>query len=186
MRLQTRPTTTEVSREARNRAATISGRPGKATAVDTSTTGLMAGAASMKARAAAERTPPARSRAAIGTEAHSQPGRATPARLAAGTASRSRSGSALASQPGRTRAARAPLSSTPRTRKGSAWTVMETKMVAQVATAGPSSSSTSRPRLPTATSPSSSNSRASSSRPARSRTGDDGRSGDSIWLTGTT
>src|SRR4029450_12137799 len=47
------PTTIEVSSEARKRASTISGLPGKATAVDTSTTGLIAGAPSMKANAAA-------------------------------------------------------------------------------------------------------------------------------------
>ena len=146
----------------------------------------MAGAASMKAMAAAERTPPSRRRAAIGTEAHSQPGRATPARLAAGTASTSRDGSALASQLGRTRAARAPLSTTPSTRKGSAWMVMDTKMVDQVATTGPSSSPASRLRLPTATSTSSSNRRASSSRPARVRTGGEGGAGAWSWLTGTT
>jgi hypothetical protein len=49
-----------------NRAATISGRPGKATAVDTSTTGLIAGAESRKASAAAPGVPRSMSRLSWG------------------------------------------------------------------------------------------------------------------------
>jgi hypothetical protein len=154
-RAHSSPTATAAASEATNRAATTSGRPGKATAVDTSTTGLMAGAASMKAKAAAAGAPPAVRRPAMGTAPHSQPGRATPASPAAGTATSGRSGSALASQPGGTRAAIAPLTTTPRTRKGRAWVLMDTNTVVQVPTAGPSSSPASGPRSqkasPTAT-----------------------------------
>src|SRR5918993_214999 len=145
-RAHSRPTATAVASEARNRAATISGRPGNATAVETSTTGLMAGAASMNANAAAGAAPRAVSRPAIGTAPHSQPGRATPASPAAGTATSGCLGSARASHPGGTRAVIAPLSTTPRTRKGSAWTLMDTKIVVQVPRAGPSSSLASGPR----------------------------------------
>ena len=158
IRLQMSPTTIEVSSEARKRARTISGRPGKATAVDTSTTGLIAGAASMKVNAAAGETPLARSRAAIGTEAHSQPGRAAPARPAAGTASASCLGRALASQPGGTRAAMAPEMSTPRTRNGRAWMTIDTSSVDQNWTAEPSKNSATRPRLPSPTATSSTSS----------------------------
>jgi hypothetical protein len=63
---------------------------------------------------------------------------------------------------------------------------MDTKMVDQVATTGPSSIPASRLRLPTATSTTSSNRRASSSRPARVRTGGEGGAGAWSWLTGTT
>jgi hypothetical protein len=99
----------------------------------------MAGAASMKANAAAGAAPRAVSRPAIGTAPHSQPGRTTPASPAAGTATTGRLGSVRASHPGGTRAMIAPLSTTPRTRKGRAWTLMETKIVVQVPRAGPSS-----------------------------------------------
>ena len=79
-RAHSMPTAIAVSSEATKRAATTSGWPGKATAVATSTTGLIAGADSMKANAAAGATPRAVSRPAIGTEPHSQPGSATPAK----------------------------------------------------------------------------------------------------------
>ena len=93
------------ARLARNRARTTSGWPGKATAVATSTTGLMAGADSRKASAAGAGAPCATSRPAIGTDPHSHPGRATPApprrrhgqRRAAGAAA------AAAGRPGRRR-----------------------------------------------------------------------------------
>ena len=154
-RAHSSPTATAVTSEARNRAATTCGRPGKATAVDTSTTGLMAGAASMKAKAAAAGAPRAVSRPAIGTAPHSQPGRATPASPAAGTATSGRLGSVLASQSGGTRAAIAPLTRTPSTRKGRAWTLIDTNTVVHVCKAGPSSSPASGPRSqnasPTAT-----------------------------------
>jgi hypothetical protein len=96
----------------------------------------MAGVASMKAKAAAGGTPRAVSRPAIGTAPHSEPGRATPASPAAGTATSGRLGSVRASHPGGTRALMAPLSTTPSTRKGRAWTPMDTKIVVQVPRAG--------------------------------------------------
>ena len=92
-RAQTSPTTVAASRLARNRAATISGWPGNATAVETSTTGLIAGADSRNVSAAAGMAPRETSRPAIGTEPHSHPGRAAPATAATGTANAGRSGS---------------------------------------------------------------------------------------------
>ena len=63
-----------------------SGCPGNATAVATSTTGLIAGAESRNVSAAAAGAPRETSRPAIGTEPHSQPGSAAPATAATGTA----------------------------------------------------------------------------------------------------
>ena len=59
---QSSPTRVAAIRLARNRARTTSGRPGKATAVATSTTGLIAGADSRNASAAAAGAPRATSR----------------------------------------------------------------------------------------------------------------------------
>ena len=84
--IQSQPIATAVITEARKRANTISGLPGNATAVATSTTGLIAGAESRNANAAAGVTPRRSSPPAIGTEPHSQPGSATPAMPATGTA----------------------------------------------------------------------------------------------------
>src|SRR5688500_7515644 len=116
------------------RAITTFGCPGKATAVDASTTGLMAGAEGRNAIAAAGVTPRLISAAETGTEAHSQPGRITPDALATGTARAGCFGSALAKNEAGTKAVRAAESSTPRTRNGSAWTVTPTNIVAQVRT----------------------------------------------------
>ena len=96
---------TAVASEPRKRASTIPGSPGNATAVDTSTTGLIAGAASRNASAAAGGTPWPMSRRATGTEAHSHPGSTTPAAPATGTAAAGRLAAAPAQQP---RAGRTP------------------------------------------------------------------------------
>ena len=85
-RSHSQPMTTEVARLATSRATTICGRPGNATDVATSTTGLIAGADSRNASAAAGVTPRRTSAPAIGTEPHSQPGRIAPATPATGTA----------------------------------------------------------------------------------------------------
>jgi hypothetical protein len=130
-RAQTRPTTVAASRLASRRAATTSGMPGNATAVATSTTGLIAGAERRKVRAAAAGAPRETSRPAIGTDPHSQPGRAAPATAATGTASAGRSGRIRGRNPGGTNAAIAALMLTPRTRNGIAAIAIETKMVAQ-------------------------------------------------------
>src|SRR5207302_1848114 len=63
-----RPTPTDARRLASSRARTTTGRSGKATAVAVSTIGLIAGAESRKASAAAGVTPAATSRLATGTE----------------------------------------------------------------------------------------------------------------------
>src|SRR5437763_6857039 len=79
--------TTDAARLATSRATTICGRPGNATNVATSTTGLIAGADSRNASAAAGVTPRRTRAPAIGTEPHSHPGSTTPATPATGTAS---------------------------------------------------------------------------------------------------
>jgi hypothetical protein len=161
---QISPTTTEVPSEPRNRASTILGCPGKATAVATSTTGLTAGAASMNASAAAGWTPRAHKRPAIGTDAHSQPGSAVPASAAPGTASRVEDGRARSSTAGDTSAVIAPLTSTPRARKGRAWTTMATNTVVQVRSPTGSSDPRNSPRVERAITTSSTTSRPSSRR----------------------
>ena len=113
---------TAVTSEPTQRARTIAGWPGKATAVATSTTGLMAGADSMNVSAAAPETPSPNSRRATGTEPHSQPGRAAPPTPATATAIAGRRGSQRASFSAETNAAIRPLITTPSTRKGRAWT----------------------------------------------------------------
>ena len=132
-----------VSSDPRNRATTTAGSPGNATAVDTSTTGFTAGAASRNDSAAAGATPCCTNRRAMGTEAHSQPGRATPAAPATGTASDVRAGSSRRSRSAGTKAAISPLTSTPNTRNGSACKQTATKTVAPVLIAGTSSSALS-------------------------------------------
>ncbi len=102
--------------------------------MDASTTGLIAGAESRNAIAAAGVTPRFISAADTGTEAHSQPGRITPDALATGTARAGCFGSAFAKNDAGTNAVSAADSSTPSTRKGSAWTVTPTNIVAQVRT----------------------------------------------------
>src|SRR5262249_2434270 len=130
-RAHTSPTMIAAARLATKRAATISGRPGNATAVAISTTGLIAGAASRNVSAAAGGTPLPISRRAIGTPPHSQPGRQAPASAAGGTERIERRGSTRASRPGGTNAAIAALTPTPRTRNGSAWIAIATKIVVQ-------------------------------------------------------
>ncbi len=125
------PTAVAASRLARKRAATIAGRPGKATAVATNTTGLIAGADRRNASAAAAGAPRATSRPAIGTDPHSHPGRAAPAAAAAGTARSWCRGRSRTIAPGGTKAAIAALTATPSTRNGSACTKTETNSVAQ-------------------------------------------------------
>src|SRR6266498_2261960 len=132
----TRPTIVEVSRLATRRATITAGRPGKATAVAVSTTGLIAGADSRNASAAAGSAPRTTSRPAIGTDPHSQPGSAAPAAAATGTASAGRRSSALGRKPAGTKAATAALITTPSTRNGIACTAIATNTVAQCAIAG--------------------------------------------------
>ena len=129
---------TAVAKDAMNRATTIIGSPGKATKVEASTMGLMAGAESRKARAAAGATPRDIRPLATGTEAHSQPGSTAPAAPATGTASAGFFGRALFQNEAGTKAAIAPESTTPSTRKGIAWTTIEMKIVAPVWSAGSS------------------------------------------------
>ena len=154
----------EVSSEPRNRASTICGCPGKATAVATSTMGFTAGAASMNVTAAAGCTPRAVRRPAIGTEAHSHPGRAVPARAALGTASTADRGSSRSRTVGDTSAVIAPLTSTPSTRNGRAWVTMATNTVVQVRNATGLSELLSIPREYRATTTSSTTSRPSTRR----------------------
>ena len=115
--------------DAAKRATTIIRSFGKATAVDTSTTGLIAGAAKRKVSAAAGGVPCEMSRPAIGTEPHSQPGSASPAAPAAGTAKSWRFGTMRCTRSGDTNAAIAPLITTPRTKNGSACKLIETNSV---------------------------------------------------------
>ena len=114
-----------------SRAQTMRGSLGKATAVATSTIGLIAGADSRKASAADGRTPRCISRLAIGTEPHSQPGSAMPQTPASGTASAALLGITLVKKLAGTKAAIAPETSTPSTRNGVAWTQIATNTVAQ-------------------------------------------------------
>ena len=119
------------SSDAANRANTSRPLPGKATAVATRTTGLIAGAASRKVIAAAGGVPAPTSRPAMGTEPHSHPGRASPARPAEGIARAVRRGTKRRTRSGDTYAAIRPLTTTPRTRNGSAWMTIETNSVPQ-------------------------------------------------------
>src|SRR5215470_376470 len=144
-RAHSQPITTAVPIDPRNRATTIRGSPGKATAADTSTTGLTAGAASRNVSAAAGGTPCCISRRDTGTDAHSQPGSASPASPATGTAAASLRGSSRRNAAGGTNAAIRPLISTPSTRNGKACTTTATNTVAPVWIAGWSSIRTSGP-----------------------------------------
>ncbi len=83
-------------------ATTIIGLPGNATAVAVRTMGLIAGAASRNANAAAGVIPRRTKAPAIGTEPHSQPGSTTPAAEATGTARTGRLGSSVAKADGGT------------------------------------------------------------------------------------
>ena len=130
-----KPTTEAAITLATNRAIIIIGRPGNATAVATSTTGLMAGDASKNAMAAENGTPRCAKRAATGTEEHSHPGRKTPATAATGTASARFFGKTRARAAGRTKAAITPERTTPNTINGIACKTMARKIVAQWANA---------------------------------------------------
>ena len=85
------------------------------------------------------------SRRATGTDAHSHPGRTSPAAPATGTASAGRAGRTRRSTAGETHAASTPDSSVPSTRNGSACTQIATNTVAPVRTVGASSRPTSGP-----------------------------------------
>src|SRR4051812_35424322 len=137
IRNQSQPISTATTRLAAPRATTISGCFGNAIAVAVSTIGLIAGAASRKARAAAGVTPRRISEPAIGTEPHSQPGSTTPATLATGTARAGFFGSARAQKEAGTNTAITADSTTPNTRNGTACTITETNTVIQVCNRGP-------------------------------------------------
>src|SRR5262249_1179638 len=113
---QSQPITHAVIRLATARATTISGFLGKATAVAVGTIGLIAGEASRNASAAAGVMPRRTSAPATGTEAHSQPGRTTPAVPATGTARAGWRGKALAKNDAGTKTAMTAESTTPNTR----------------------------------------------------------------------
>lgn len=158
IRTQTQPTTSAAAVEARKRASTMSGRPGNATDVATTTTGLIAGADSRNASAAAGGTPRAINPRATGTDEHSQPGSTTPASPATGTAAAGRRGSTRVNTDAGTNTDRAVLSATPSTRNGSACTQIATNTVAHVRIAGDSNSparnycpSTTTSRIPVST-----------------------------------
>ena len=131
-RSHSHPITDAVSRLATNRASTILGWPGKATAVETSTTGLIAGEASRNANAAAGATPRRISAPATGTDPHSQAGSTAPASPATGTAAAARRGSARSKKRVGTNAVIAADSTVPSMRNGSACTITETKTVTRV------------------------------------------------------
>lgn len=148
-RCHNQPIAHATSRLATNRARTICGLPGNATAVAASTIGLIAGADSRNASAAAGVTPRRTSAPATGTEAHSQPGRTAPAIPATGTAREGRLGSARAKNDGGTNTAMIADSSTPRTRKGNAWTTTATNTVIQLCMTGAANARRIGPCSPT-------------------------------------
>jgi hypothetical protein len=145
-RSHSHPIATATTRLATPRATTISGRPGNATAVAVNTIGLIAGAASRNANAAAGVTPRRIKDPAIGTLPHSQPGSTTPASPAAGTASAGCRGRALAQNERGTYTAMTADSTTPNTRNGAAWTSTDTNTVVQVCSRAPDTSPASRSR----------------------------------------
>ena len=151
-RCHSQPSAHAVASEPRNRASTMRGSPGNATAVATSTTGLIAGAASRNVSAAASGTPWPISRRATGTDAHSHPGSTRAAAPATGTAAAGRAGRARRSTAGDTNAAMTPESSTPNTRNGSACTQTATNTVAAVCRTGADSASVISGRASTAAS----------------------------------
>ena len=108
--------TIAVPRLATNRATTITGRPGNATAVEMSTIGLIAGEESRNANAAAGVTPRRINAPATGTEPHSHAGRIAPATPATGTAAPVR-GSARSKNLVGTNAVIAADSTVPKTQK---------------------------------------------------------------------
>lgn len=122
--------------EASSRPRTISGCPGKAIEVATRTTGLIAGADSRKASAAAGATPRRIRLPATGTDAHSQPGSTTPAAPATGTASTVRRGSTRWNTRSGTNAPIAADTTVPSSRNGTPWTVIAVNTVHQAATGG--------------------------------------------------
>jgi dienelactone hydrolase len=145
-RCHNQPITQATIRLATNRASTISGLPGNATAVAVSTIGLIAGADSRNVSAAAGVTPRRTSAPATGTDAHSQPGSTAPAAPATGTASPGRLGNARAKNDGGTNTAIDADSTTPSTRNGRAWVTTAMNTVIQLCNAGPDSSSEIGPR----------------------------------------
>jgi hypothetical protein len=117
---QIQPMTSAASSEATNRATAIIRRPGNAITVATSTTGLIAGAASRKVSAAAGCVPRRISEQATGTEAHSQPGSTMPAIPAASTWLPGRYGRNRRKASAGTNAASSAETITPSTRNGAA------------------------------------------------------------------
>src|SRR5438128_956004 len=117
--------TVAAPRLATNRASTIIGRPGKATAVEINTIGLIAGEARRKANAAAGVTPRRMRAPATGTEPHSQAGRMAPATPATGTATTGFRGSARSKKRVGTKAVIAADKTVPRMRYGRACTMTE-------------------------------------------------------------
>lgn len=130
------PIAAAVTSEASSRASTISGLPGKATAVAVSTTGFTAGADSRNANAAAGVTPRPIRLLATGTDAHSHPGSTTPAIPATGTASAARFGSSRLKTRAGTNASIAPDRAVPSSRNGSACTVTARHTVRHACIAG--------------------------------------------------
>jgi hypothetical protein len=127
---------TAVSNPAISLAHTIDGVAVNATAVATSTIGLIDGADSMNANDADGRTPRSISRFEIGTEPHSHPGSTAPQTPATGTAIAALFGMILVNTVAGTNAAMAPETTTPSTRNGVAWTQMATKTVDQLCSTG--------------------------------------------------
>ncbi len=127
---------TAVASEATNRPATIIGWPGNASDVATSTTGLIAGAESRNASAAAGVTPRRIRLPATGTEAHSHPGSTTPAVPATGTARAGWRGSKRVKTRSGTSAPTVAETSAPSRRNGTPWTTTAVKTVHQAATDG--------------------------------------------------
>lgn len=106
----------------------------KATAVDTNTTGLMAGEAKRKVSAAAVGILRRMSDWATGTEAHSHPGSKNPAPAAAGTAKKGLSGVMWRRNESGTKAEMAPETITPNTRNGTACMTIATVIEAHAST----------------------------------------------------
>src|SRR5690242_6584432 len=151
------------------RPRTIAGLFGNATAVAVSTTGFNAGEASRNASAAAGVTPRRTRAPATGTDAHSQPGRTTPAAPAIGTASTGRLGSALAKNDAGTNTAMTADSTTPNTRNGIAWVSTDTNTVVHVCRLGRAITRVIGPRKTTRPT---SRTASTSTEPTRDRLGD--------------
>ncbi len=126
--------------------------------METSTAGFTAGAASRNVSATAGATPRRIRLPAIGTAAHSQPGRPIPAMPATGTPSTGFLGTTALSTRSESRMEMTADSSTPTTRNGTDCTTIATKIVLHVCSVGKSRAGASQRPLtrttstPTATS----------------------------------